>query len=41
MDLPTQNGIGTELVAGVESIYPYSRRTLLTRLSIDGSVVDQ
>lgn len=41
MELPKQSGIGTELVTGIETKYPYSRRTLLTRLSIDGSVVDQ
>lgn len=34
-------GIGVDLVEDVESKYPYKRRDINTRLSIDGSIVDQ
>lgn len=34
-------GIGVDLVEDVEIKYPYKRRDINTRLSIDGSIVDQ
>ena len=39
--LPTAPGIGIDLVEDVEKKYPFERRTILTRLHEDGSVVDQ
>ncbi|MDW7661910.1 MAG: galactonate dehydratase [Bacillota bacterium] len=39
--IPDKPGIGVELAEGVAERYPYSRRTIETRLHIDGSVVDQ
>jgi galactonate dehydratase len=41
MEIPTRNGIGIELVENVAEKYPYHIRPVKTRLSIDGSVVDQ
>lgn len=41
MELPEDSGIGTSLVPEIETKFPYSRRHLLTRLSTDGSVIDQ
>lgn len=41
VNIPETPGIGIELVDNVESLYPYSRREINTRLSIDGSIVDQ
>lgn len=41
VDLPTAPGIGIDLVEDVETKYPYKRRDINTRLSIDGSIVDQ
>lgn len=41
IDIPKQPGIGIELVEDVEIKYPYKRRVINTRLSIDGSIVDQ
>lgn len=41
MEIPTHNGIGIELVENVAEKYPYHIRPVKTRLSIDGSVVDQ
>ena len=34
-------GIGTDLIEGIDEKYPYKRRAINTRLSIDGSIVDQ
>jgi galactonate dehydratase len=34
-------GIGVDLVEDVEIKYPYKRRDINTRLSVDGSIVDQ
>lgn len=41
MEIPTAPGIGIELADDIEARFPYRRRPLKTRLSIDGSVVDQ
>lgn len=40
-ELPKEPGIGVELINDAELLYPYKRRTINTRLHIDGSVVDQ
>lgn len=40
-NIPTSPGIGIELVDSVIKNYPYKRRTINTRLSKDGSIVDQ
>ncbi|MCU1412975.1 MAG: mandelate racemase/muconate lactonizing enzyme family protein [Microbacteriaceae bacterium] len=34
-------GIGVELQAGAKTSFPYKKREILTRLHVDGSVVDQ
>mgnify|MGYP002624882159 CR=1 FL=1 len=34
-------GLGIELVENAETIFPYQRRVMATRLHVDGSVVDQ
>jgi galactonate dehydratase len=39
--LPTAPGIGVDLIPDVEKKYPFKRRTINTRLHIDGSIVDQ
>ena len=39
--LPETPAIGVELVEDVEKKYPFKRRTINTRLHIDGSIVDQ
>lgn len=39
--IPNDPGIGVELADDVEYRFPYSRRTIETRLHVDGSVVDQ
>jgi len=39
--IPNTPGIGVELAKDVAKKFPYSRREILTRLHIDGSVVDQ
>jgi len=39
--IPETPGIGVELADNVAERFPYSRRTIETRLHIDGSVVDQ
>lgn len=39
--LPTKPGIGCELIENVDKLYPFKRRTINTRLHIDGSIVDQ
>ncbi|MFT8318008.1 MAG: galactonate dehydratase [Sporolactobacillus sp.] len=41
MEIPRSSGIGTELIDNVETKFPYVRRSIETRLHIDGSVVDQ
>jgi galactonate dehydratase len=41
IDVHERPGIGTDLVEGVETKFPYQRREINTRLSIDGSIVDQ
>ena len=41
VDLPTEPGIGIELVDDIVKKYPYERRVINTRLSVDGSIVDQ
>lgn len=41
MELPEEPGIGISLVPDAEKRFPYSKRPVLTRLSADGSVVDQ
>lgn len=41
IEIPTAPGIGIELVDDAIKNYPYERRTINTRLSVDGSVVDQ
>jgi len=41
INIPDSPGIGTELVDNAAERFPYSRRTVETRLHIDGSVVDQ
>jgi len=39
--LPTASGIGVDLVENAENLFPFKRRTINTRLHIDGSIVDQ
>jgi hypothetical protein len=39
--LPEAPGSGVELVADAEKKFPFTRRTINTRLHIDGSVVEQ
>ncbi|HKM40116.1 MAG TPA: mandelate racemase/muconate lactonizing enzyme family protein [bacterium] len=39
--VPKSVGIGVELIEGIDEKYPYNRRKINTRLSIDGSIVDQ
>lgn len=41
MELPSKPGIGTALIDDAAEKYPYSKRSILTRVSVDGSVVDQ
>ncbi|MGK2888647.1 MAG: hypothetical protein ACSLEN_04645 [Candidatus Malihini olakiniferum] len=41
MEIPTAQGIGIELADDLAEKYPYRRRTLTTRLYVDGSVIDQ
>lgn len=41
MELPDTPGIGTALVENAAERYPYSKRYMQTRLSVDGSIVDQ
>ena len=41
LDIPKAPGIGMELVDDVDILYPYKRRGVLTRVSVDGAVVDQ
>ncbi len=41
MALPSAPGIGIQLADNVAERFPYRRRPIKTRLSIDGSVVDQ
>ncbi len=41
INIPTTPGIGLDLVEDVEIKYPYKRRSINTRLSVDGSIVDQ
>ena len=39
--LPTAPGIGVDLVDDAEIKFPFKRRTINTRLHVDGSIVDQ
>ena len=39
--LPTAPGLGIDLVEDVDKKFPFERRTILTRLHEDGSIVDQ
>jgi galactonate dehydratase len=39
--LPEGPGIGVELVEDAEIKFPFKRRTINTRLHVDGSIVDQ
>lgn len=41
VNIPTTPGIGIDLVEDVEKKFPYERRVVNTRLSVDGSIVDQ
>lgn len=41
MELPDTPGIGVALAEGAAEKYPYSKRHILTRVSTDGSVIDQ
>ena len=41
LDIPKAPGIGMELVDDVDILYPYKRRGVLTRVGVDGGVVDQ
>lgn len=41
VNLPTAPGIGLDIVDGIAERYPYKRRAINTRLSVDGSIVDQ
>ncbi|CEG21487.1 D-galactonate dehydratase [Planococcus massiliensis] len=41
IEVPERNGIGIDLIEGMEENYPYQRRDINTRLGIDGAVVDQ
>ena len=41
LDIPKAPGIGVELVDDVDILYPYKRRGVLTRVGVDGAVVDQ
>ena len=39
--LPDAPGIGVDLVDNAETLFPFKRRTINTRLHVDGSIVDQ
>ncbi|WP_332446131.1 mandelate racemase/muconate lactonizing enzyme family protein [Sphaerochaeta sp.] len=39
--IPTKPGIGVDLSENIAERFPYKRRAIVTRLSVDGSVVDQ
>ena len=39
--LPTAPGLGIDLVEDVDKKFPFERRTILTRLHEDGSIVDK
>ena len=41
LQIPTKPGIGVELAEDIEKKFPYERRAVVTRLGIDGAVVDQ
>ena len=41
LDIPKAPGIGMELVDDVDILYPYKRRGVLSRVGVDGAVVDQ
>lgn len=41
LQIPTKPGIGVELAEDIEEKFPYERRAVVTRLGIDGAVVDQ
>ena len=41
LDIPKAPGIDMELVDDVDILYPYKRRGVLTRVGVDGAVVDQ
>ena len=39
--LPSESGLGVELVDDVESRFPYKRKKIVTMQHIDGSIIDQ
>lgn len=41
LQIPTKPGIGVELAEDIEEKFPYERRAIVTRLGVDGAVVDQ
>lgn len=41
LQIPTKSGIGVELAEDIEEKFPYERRAIVTRLGVDGAVVDQ
>lgn len=41
LQIPTKPGIGVELADDIEEKFPYQRRAVVTRLGVDGAVVDQ
>ncbi len=41
LQIPTTPGIGVELADDIETRFPYKRRGVLTRVGVDGAVVDQ
>lgn len=41
LQIPTAPGIGVELIDDLETRFPYKRRGILTRVGVDGAVVDQ
>lgn len=39
--VPDAPGIGIELIDGIEEKFPFERRKVVTRLTLDGAVMDQ
>lgn len=41
LEIPTKPGIGVELAENIEELFSYQRREIVTRVGVDGAVVDQ
>ena len=41
VEIPTEPGLGIELVPDVEKLFPFQSHKIATRMRIDGSVCDQ